>query len=181
MTKIAKDMFEPTATLFDAGDFCWSARTSKTGWLLCQGQAVSRSTYAALFSAIGTAYGTGDGSTTFNLPDGQGRVMLGAGSGSGLTARARGDKGGAETHTLASGEMPSHRHRLSGNNASGGNVVTGLADAGSRTVAGNTNASNITYIDTNNAVALVENTGGGGAHNNMQPWVAANLFIYTGV
>jgi len=65
-------------------------------YLLCNAQAVSRSTYSALFSAISTTYGVGDGSSTFNLPDLQGRVPVGSGSGSGLTARTLGATGGTE-------------------------------------------------------------------------------------
>ena len=55
----------------------FAGSTSPTGWLLCYGQAVSRSTYADLFGAIGTTYGAGDGTTTFNLPDLRGRVVAG--------------------------------------------------------------------------------------------------------
>ena len=165
----------------EIGDFIISARSSKTRCLPCDGGAYSRTTYAALFAAIGTKFGVGDGSTTFNVPDGRGRVLIGVGTGASLTARVMGANGGSETHQLQATEMPSHRHLLSGNNASGGNVITGLADAGSRTIGGDTNASNIVYVDVNNAVPLVENTGGGVAHNNMQPFVAANLFIYSGV
>jgi len=66
-------------------------------YLLCNAQAVSRSTYSALFSAIGTTYGTGDGSSTFNLPDLQGRTAIGSGSGSGLSSRSLGATGGFET------------------------------------------------------------------------------------
>lgn len=65
----------------EIGDYCWSARASKTGWLKCDAAAVSRTTYAALFAEIGTRYGAGNGTTTFNLPDGQGRAMVGAGTG----------------------------------------------------------------------------------------------------
>ena len=65
-------------------------------YLLCNAQAVSRSTYSALFSAISTTYGTGDGSSTFNLPDLQGRVPMGSGAGSGLTSRTLGATGGTE-------------------------------------------------------------------------------------
>ena len=65
-------------------------------YLLCNGQAVSRSTYSALFSAISTTYGTGDGSSTFNLPDMMGRVPVGTGAGSGLTSRSIGATGGTE-------------------------------------------------------------------------------------
>ena len=70
-------------------------------YLLCNGQAVSRSTYSALFSAVSTTFGAGDGSSTFNVPDMLGRMPIGAGAGSGLTSRTLGAKVGAEN--LASG------------------------------------------------------------------------------
>ncbi|QEC50835.1 tail fiber protein [Baekduia soli] len=70
------------------------------GWLYCDGRAVSRSTFAALYAVIGTAYGVGDGSTTFNVPDARGRVLVmeDAGAGRLATANTRGATGGAETH-----------------------------------------------------------------------------------
>ena len=71
--------------------------SSTKRYLLCNAQAVSRSTFSDLFSAIGTTYGTGDGSSTFNLPDLQGRTAIGSGSGSGLSARSLGATGGFET------------------------------------------------------------------------------------
>lgn len=73
--------------------------SSPSGWLICDGTAVSRTTYADLFGIIGTAYGAGDGSTTFNLPDFRGRAPIGVGTGSGLTARTRGDQVGTEALT----------------------------------------------------------------------------------
>lgn len=76
----------------------YGGAAAPTGWLLCDGSAVSRTTYADLFSAIGETYGAGDGMTTFNVPDMRGRVSVGAGTGAGLTARTLGDTGGAETH-----------------------------------------------------------------------------------
>ena len=82
------------------------AGSEEAGWLLCDGRPVSRSTYLTLFNKIGTAYGIGDGSTTFNLPDAQGRVMIGTGQGAGLTLRALGAKGGVEKHPLVTTEMP---------------------------------------------------------------------------
>ena len=71
--EVVADTALPTGTLAP-----FAGSTAPTGFLLCQGQAVSRTTYAALFAAIGTTYGAGDGSTTFNLPDGRGRALIGA-------------------------------------------------------------------------------------------------------
>ncbi|HXJ22501.1 MAG TPA: tail fiber protein, partial [Polyangia bacterium] len=82
------------------------------GWLLCDGSAVSRTTYASLFAAIGINFGGGDGITTFNLPDLRGRTIIGAGHGTGLTARTLGQTVGEETHTLSTSEMPAHSHTL---------------------------------------------------------------------
>lgn len=80
------------------------AATASPGWLLCQGQAVSRLTYAALFAVIGTTYGAGDGATTFNVPNAQGRFLMGVGG-----SHALGATGGAEgasgtlSHSASSG------------------------------------------------------------------------------
>ena len=82
------------------------------GWLICDGSAVSRSIYAALFAAIGVLHGAGDGSTTFNVPDCRGRVSVGAGNGPGLTARGMGAKGGEENHVLTVPELPIHSHTV---------------------------------------------------------------------
>lgn len=85
----------------------YAGSTAPEGYLMCDGSAVSRSTYAALFAAIGTTYGAGDGSTTFNLPDLTGRVVIGV-SGS----HALGSTGGEASHVLTSGEMPAHVHEV---------------------------------------------------------------------
>ena len=89
--------------------YAYAGATAPSGYLLCQGQAVSRTTYAALFMAIGTTFGTGDGSTTFNVPDLQGRVAIGSSS-----AYSLGAKGGASTVTLTSAQsgVPAHAHGL---------------------------------------------------------------------
>ena len=75
------------------------------GYLLCDGSAVSRTDYADLFAAIGTTYGAGDESTTFNLPDLSGRVVLGVSQ-----SHALGTTGGEATHTLTEQELPAHSH-----------------------------------------------------------------------
>lgn len=97
------------ASGWDAGDVKWTARASApAGWLVADGAAVSRTTYAALFAAIGTAWGNGDGSTTFNLPDYTGKFVLGSDA-----THPRGSGGGAEERTLTAAQMPAHDHSIS--------------------------------------------------------------------
>lgn len=92
----------------------FAGSTAPTGWLMCDGTAVSRSTYAGLFAAIGVTYGAGNGSTTFNLPDLRTRVPVGK-NGTGTFATL-GSTGGAETHTLTTAQMPSHTHTQNSHN-----------------------------------------------------------------
>jgi microcystin-dependent protein len=135
------DVFDANAVkngatvLHQPGDLIVSAASSRAGCLLCDGSAVARAgTYAALWSAIGTTYGAGDGTSTFNLPDCRGRALFGAGLGGGLTTRPVGQYGGGtldistpkkgeETHTLNVNELPSHIHADSGHNH-------GISDSG---------------------------------------------------
>jgi len=153
-------------------DFAGSS--APTGYLLCYGQAVSRTTYAALFAAIGTAYGTGDGSTTFNLPDLRGRVAAGKDD-MGGTAASRltspvagaslGASGGSESHTLTIAQLPPHSHNIealgSRNTASGGADV--VAEQGSGYASG----------------MATQQTGSGNAHPNVQPTLILNKIIKT--
>lgn len=100
----------------------FAGASAPTGWLLCYGQAVSRTTYAALFTAISTVYGSGDGSTTFNLPDLRGRAVFGqddmggtsANRLTGITGSIDGDTlgaaGGSESNTLTTTQLPAHTH-----------------------------------------------------------------------
>lgn len=110
----------------------YAGSSAPTGYLMCDGSAVSRTTYAALFAVTSTTYGVGNNSTTFNLPDMRGRMPLGAGTGAGLnasgtgaitgtaqTARTAGQWLGEETHLLITAELASHTH---GNTVSGGNT-----------------------------------------------------------
>jgi len=132
-----------------------------SGWLECNGAAVSRTTYAALFTAIGTTYGAGNGSTTFNVPDLRGRTSIGQGTGSGLTARTIGATGGEETHILSTAELPAHTHTLSLYEASPGNpVVTKTGDS----------VGNIATINSGS-------TGSDAAHNTMPPFVVTAYII----
>ena len=77
------------------------------GFLICDGSAVSRTTYSELFSVIGTTFGAGDGSTTFNIPDISGRVIIGT-----SLDYSIGDVGGEETHVLSTQELPQHSHTI---------------------------------------------------------------------
>jgi microcystin-dependent protein len=101
----------------------FGAAAPPAGWLLCNGSAISRTTYAALFAAIGTTWGAGDGSTTFNLPDTRGRVIAGYDAGNatgrltgaetgGVSAAALANSGGEQGHALASAENATHNHGI---------------------------------------------------------------------
>jgi microcystin-dependent protein len=142
--------------------FPYIASSAPSGFLNCDGTAVSRTTYSDLFAVIGTSFGTGDGSTTFNLPDLRGRTVIGVGTGSGLTARTLAATGGAETHTLTVDEMPAHTHTAN-ENTSPEYVGTGVY----RTDVWNDSATN------------TSSTGGDQPHNNMQPFLVMNYIIKT--
>jgi microcystin-dependent protein len=95
----------------------FAGSSAPEGWLMCDGSAVSRSTYANLWVTLSSTYGNGDGATTFNLPNAKGRSVVGAGTGSGLTARTVADTGGAESVTLTGAQSGTSAHGH-GNNIS---------------------------------------------------------------
>jgi microcystin-dependent protein len=99
----------PTGTIVMYG-----AATAPGGWLTCNGSAISRTGFSALFSIISTTYGPGDGVSTFNLPNLAGRFPLGVGqsSAAGATNHLLGSTGGEETHTLALAELAAHSHTI---------------------------------------------------------------------
>lgn len=148
--------------------------TPPAGWLLCDGSAVSRTTYATLFAAIGTTWGAGDGSTTFNLPDLRGRAPIGAGTGSGLTARTLGGKLGSENiqaHTHAF-TQPTITAKYSNDNTVGG--------SGRRYVQSGTQSSTTLATASGGAVGAVSDASTGNA-GNMQPSAVVNFIIHTGM
>lgn len=165
--------------LFMPGDLKLSAvAVVPSGWLRCDGAAVSRQTFSDLFAAIGTAYGGGDGSTTFNVPNFAGRAPIGEGGAYNLP---RGWVGGEYTHTLDGYELPYHSHPVGGgiNYAIGSPAPVAV---GVQTWAGS-------YMGIWNTV------GGGGwwdyggqhtiavgssyPHNNMQPSTVCPILIKT--
>lgn len=109
----------PTGSMLD-----YAGTTAPMGFLLCAGQAISRTTYAGLFAKIGTNYGAGDGSTTFNVPDYRGRVhavldnLGGTDAGRLAAANTLGGSGGAETHALSTAELAVHSHANTASQAS---------------------------------------------------------------
>jgi microcystin-dependent protein len=166
----------------------FAGSAAPSNWLLCFGQAVSRTAFAALFATLGTVYGAGDGSTTFNLPDLRGRVVageddMGGTSANRLTAQSGGlngdtlgATGGAETHTLITAEIPSHNHLGGlGDTVSDAYIYGASATGtpGSATTNVGTGAGAPTFQ------GLTSSTGGGGAHNNVQPTLILNYIIKT--
>lgn len=92
----------------------YAGATIPSGWLLCNGQAVSRSTYAALFTAIGTTWGVGNGSTTFNVPDMREAAPVGVGTFSAVTGTTHGTQVAADAYTLGQfkdDQGQGHQHR----------------------------------------------------------------------
>ena len=142
----------------------YSGSNIPEGWKKCNGEAISREVYSELFEVIGTRYGSGDGVNTFNLPDFRERVAVGyAGDG----VFDLGSNGGEKTHTLTVDEIPPHKHQIKTNNDDWNNTQSG----------GNygTTKDGTTAWYNNNW--YTENTGGGQAHNNMQPYLVVNFII----
>lgn len=109
-------------------------------WLYCEGQEVSRSTYSRLFDAVGTTYGAGNGSTTFNLPNLKGRLPVGHSPGDPELGSVA-DTGGARTHTLTADEMPSHDHSASTDSAGSHNHSASTGSAGSHSHSASTGSA----------------------------------------
>lgn len=93
----------------------YGGSSAPSGWLLCDGSEVSRTTYANLWSVVGSVFGAGNGSTTFNVPDFRSRMPIGAGQGTGLSFRTLGTQGGAESSTISTTNLPQHTHAIDHN------------------------------------------------------------------
>lgn len=207
----------------------YAGASTPSKWLYCDGTPVSRTTYAKLFAVIGTTYGAGDGSTTFNLPDFRGRVPVGMGKGTAADAQTRslGYAGGTETVTLTVNQMPSHTHvqnshnhtqnshnhtqnshnhtqnahthtinvdngyhpgnggTVQGNHAwavanSGGTAFSNISNSTTATNNATTATNQATTATNQAATATNQNTGGGGAHGNMPPYLSVRYIIFAG-
>ena len=177
----------------------FAASSPPAGWLVCDGSAVSRTTYAALFGLTGATYGAGDGSTTFNLPDLRTRVAVGLSS-TVTEFNALGMTGGEVKHTLSVAEMPSHTHVQNAHShlqdAHGHSLNSDVSCYSSAQddgwIVNNNNPDRIHAIDvqrnvaannttaTNqNTTATSQNTGGGQAFSVLQPYVVVNYIIKT--
>lgn len=167
-----------TFVLIPAGTIIMSAAvTEPGGWFDCNGRTLDKGTigsvYYDLFLAIGYTYGgSGD---IFNVPDMRGRIGVGLGQGDGLSDRVLASTSGSETHVLTAEEMPAHSH---GSNAVGGLGQPGLAYSNDidTTTAVDVNGSNEFNLKTSLALSI-NNSGGGLAHNNMQPYVVLRYLI----
>lgn len=146
----------------------FGAATPPSGWVICDGSAISRTTFQALFAVIGITYGGGDGSTTFNLPNLRGRVILGV-SGS----HAIGSTGGAESVTLSVGQLPSHSHTVNDpghtHTATTPTSTNTAGAAAGSAVAGNTGSATTGIT--------LGNTGSGDAVPTISPYVSIPYII----
>lgn len=161
----------------------WTSATAPDKWLICDGDTISRTTYADLFDVIGTSYGGGDGSTTFAIPDFKGRSPLGAGesAATGHTNHTLGQKAGEETHVLSSGELAAHAHTFSKASATTTIKYSAKRGTGSENTPYNNGTGSTTNWATTTLSLTLNNTGSNTAHNTMHPYCAVNFIIYTGV
>ena len=126
-----------------------------------------------MFSILGTTYG-GDGRTTFGLPDVRGRVLIHKGQGPSLSNRTLGGKSGAETETLAAGQMPNHTHML---RASDGSATAVTPNNNVLASPGRTRLYDSGNANVNMDASAITSTGSGNSHNNMQPFNTLNCII----
>jgi microcystin-dependent protein len=145
------------------------------GWATCDGQLMPISQNTTLFSLLGTTYG-GDGTSTFALPDLQGRAPMHPGQGAGLSLRDLGEEGGTETVTLLQNEMPVHTHALSANALPASASLAAPTQGLGRSVGGSAYKASppATAAMSPQAVGL---TGGDSPHNNLMPYLTLNYII----
>jgi len=149
--------FNPEENDMPIGAIYWfGSTTPPADHLVCDGSAVSRSTYATLFAIVGTTFGAGDGSTTFTLPNLASRSVVGSGTGSGLSGRTLAATGGEENHVLSTAEIPAHTHPQ---------------DAATVIGPGSTRPVDVGLSPNTALGGTTQSSGGGGGHNTMHPFI----------
>ena len=201
---VSTDIVMPTGSII-----VYAGSSAPSGWLFCDGSAISRTTYATLFGVVSTTYGGGDGSSTFNLPDIRGRVVAGKEASAslltsalgGLNGNALGNTGGAQGITLTSAQsgLPAHNHSLTMNphthtftgiphSHTGVNDASAPAYLGSGLTAGVTNTQSTDPATAGGTNSTETTTGTIGnntavdassAHANVQPTIILNYCIKT--
>ena len=184
----------PTATIVP-----WSSSSVPSGFLECNGQAVSRSTYSALFAIVSTTYGTGDGASTFNVPDLQNNVAVGksnnkalASTGGADTVQSTGNVAGSTAnHTLTEAELASHSHTFGALNNQGSPAprTYGISIPGGSLGGGGTTRNNAPTVNMNNAgsdqghshnmSANFSGSAGSGNGSVLQPYLTLVYIIKT--
>ena len=144
----------------------YAGDTAPTGWLICDGSEISRTTYSDLYDVIGTTYGDGNETDTFNLPNLKGKIPVGLNAND-ADFDDLGETGGEKTHTLTVNEIPAHSHQFMGVNE--GTTTEGEI--------GNYPAEIHRDTRPNWPGNASWNTGGGQAHNNLQPYIVLNYII----
>lgn len=164
-TGAMSDAFKAEVNPFYTGDIKWTFSSAvASGWLRAEGQAVSRTTYSSLFVVIGTTYGTGDGTTTFNVPDLRNKLTLGVSG-----TKALGSTGGEETHALTVAELAAHTHTTDAGTvqyAQGGGIMVGSR----RTTDSGLGSATTVKVAT-------DSEGTSTPHNTLPPYIAAYALI----
>ena len=169
--------------------FAGVSANTPTGFLLCHGQAVSRTTYSGLFAVVSAHYGAGDGSSTFNLPDLRGRVVAGkdnmggtsADRLTGLTGGIDGDvlgrTGGEQSVSITEAQLPAHSHAAAMEETA--DDSSGITRVGLGRSLSDRSGTYRTSVSDGGGNLLIANTGSGSAHNNVQPTFILNYIIKT--
>ena len=187
--EIANEMLESMEVIevspFPVGRVeAYAGGTTPEGWLPCDGASYAETDYPELFAAIGIVWGGGAGN--FNVPNLMNLVVVGAGDEFSLA-----DTGGEQDHTLIAAEMPGHNHVASGTSVSDlghthteitaipavGSISPGVPFPYALPGAGLTGLASANLVVGD---PTISDTGGDGAHNNMQPFAALNYIIYAG-
>lgn len=153
----------------------YGGSNAPSGWLMCDGSEVSRTEYSLLFEAIGTAYGEGDGSTTFNLPSMTGRTTIGSSA-----SHALGSAGGEESHELTASELPKDYASIYARmNSSSVHNIYARSGASLKTESSDYTPLGL-YGNQGKDISVITFSGDGKAMNVMQPYLAVNYIIYAG-